>query len=332
MQPSHVMPSMVSVTVVDLSPDCALMAVMGATRHAKATANVVSTTPDVFMEAKSNTRRLGQGSLDQRLQVSGRMQIRSRGLCGFLKFLGFLGFLGFLEFWMLGAPASAQTSPPPPPGWAGSASAGLALTAGNSDTSSVNVAYDLKRDAGGPYVFKSAGLFLYGKSEDVLTSDRLSFDGRLERKLSDRASLFGQTQYLRDAFKSIDYLVAPTVGLNYLLVKNARSELGVDGGGGGVWEKNPGLDTDLDGALTAGQRFSHKLTTTTELIEKVAALWKMDDFGDALYTFSIGLAASVTGGTQLKVEFLDTYKAKPPLETVQKNDLATLVSFVYKFD
>ena len=63
----------------------------------------------------------------------------------------------------------------------------------------MNVAYDVKRDTGGPYLFKSAGLFLYGKSEDVLTSDRLSFDGRLERKLTERASLFGQTQYLRDA-------------------------------------------------------------------------------------------------------------------------------------
>ena len=228
--------------------------------------------------------------------------------------------------------AFAQTTPPPPPGWAGSASAGLALTSGNSDTSTVNVAYDLKRDTGGLYLFKSAGLFLYGQSEDVLTSDRLSFDGRLERKLTERASLFGQAQYLRDAFKSIDYLIAPTVGLNYLLVQNERSELGVDGGVGGVWEKNPGLDTDLDGALMAGQRFSHKLTTTTELVEKVSALWKMDDFGDALYTFSIGLATSVTEGTQMKIEFLDTYKAKPPLETVQKNDIATLVSFVYKFD
>jgi putative salt-induced outer membrane protein YdiY len=228
--------------------------------------------------------------------------------------------------------AIAQTTPPPPPGWAGSASAGLALTSGNSDTSTVNVAYDLKRDTGGPYLFKSAALFLYGKSQDVLTSDRLSWDARLERKLSDRASLFGQTQYLRDEFKSIDYLVAPTVGLNYLLVKNERSELGVDGGVGGVWEKNPGLDTDLDGALTAGQRFSNKITATTELIEKVAALWKMDDLGDALYTFSVGLAASITAGTQIKIEFLDTYKAKPPLPGVQKNDIATLMSFVYKFD
>lgn len=238
----------------------------------------------------------------------------------------------FVAFVFAAAPAWAQTTPPPPPGWAGSASAGLALTSGNSDTSTVNAAYDLKRDTGGPYLFKSAGLLLYGKSEDVLTSDRLSLDGRVERKLSERTSVYGHTQYLRDAFKSIDYLIAPTVGLNRLLMKNERTELGVDGGVGGVWEKNPGLDTDLDGAVTAGQRFSHKITTTTELIQKVAALWKMDDFGDALYTFGAGLAASITAGTQMKIEFLDTYKAKPPLPGVQKNDIATLVSFVYKFE
>jgi putative salt-induced outer membrane protein YdiY len=230
------------------------------------------------------------------------------------------------------ASASAQAPPPPPPpGWTGSAGAGLAMTSGNSDTSTVNAAYDLKRDTGGVLVFRSAGLFLYGKSQDVLTSDRLSLDGRLERKLNDRTSVFGQTQYLRDEFKSIDYLIAPTVGVSQLLVKTDRTEFGIDGGVGGVWEKNPGLDTDLDGALTAGQKFSHKITATTELIEKAAALWKMDDFDDALYTFGAGIAASITAATQLKVEFLDTYKARP-LPGVQKNDIATLVSFVYKFD
>lgn len=228
--------------------------------------------------------------------------------------------------------ASAQTTPPPvPPGWTGSAGAGLAMTSGNSDTSTVNAAYDLKRETGSPIVFRSAGLFLYGKSQDVLTSDRLSLDGRVERKLTDRTSVFAHTQYLRDEFKSIDYLIAPTAGLSHLLVKTERTELGFDGGVGGVWEKNPGLDADLDGALTAGQKFSHKITATTELIEKAAALWKMDDFEDALYTFGAGLAASITAATQLKIEFLDTYKARP-LPGVEKNDIATLVSFVYKFD
>jgi len=227
--------------------------------------------------------------------------------------------------------ALAQDPPPPPPGWTGSASAGLALTQGNSDTSTVNAAYELKRDTGGPFGLKSTGLLVWGKSEGELTNDRLSLDGRLERKLNTRTALYGQVQYLRDSFKAIDYLISPTVGLSRLLVKNDRTELGVDGGVGVVWEQNPDLELQTDGAVTAGQQFAHKLTATTELKQKVAALWKMDDFGDALYTFSAGIAASITAGTQLKVEFLDTYKTEPPFADVEKNDIAVLVSFVYKF-
>ena len=239
------------------------------------------------------------------------------------------------SFTFMAMPRMAGAQPaatPPPLGWTGSAGAGLALTEGNSDTSTVNAAYELKRDAGGAIVLKSNGLLVWGKSQGAQTSDRLTLDGRVERKLSTRTSVYGQTQYLRDAFKAIDYLVSPTVGLSRLLLKDDRTELGVDAGVGVVWEQNPGLELQTDGAVTAGQQFARKLTATTELKEKVAALWKMDDFGDALYQFGVGVAASVTAATQLKVEFLDTYKARPPLPTVKKNDIAVLVSFVYKFD
>ena len=228
--------------------------------------------------------------------------------------------------------ATAQTPPPPPPGWIGSAGAGLALTQGNSDTSTVNIGYDVKRDTGSKILFGSTGLFIRGESEGNLTTNKLAFDGRVDRKLSARTTVFGQALYLRDTFKEIDYLISPTVGLSRLLLKNDRTELGVDGGVGAVWEKNLNRDTDLDGALIAGQRFAHKLSATTALTERVAALWKMDDFDDALYTFGIGLAASITSATQLKVELLDSFKNKPPSASVDKNDVAVLVSFVYKID
>ena len=48
-------------------------------------------------------------------------------------------------------------------------------------------------------------------------------------------------------------------------MKNDRTEFAVDTGIGLVWEKNPGFDVDMDGALTAGQNFKHKLTATAEL-------------------------------------------------------------------
>jgi putative salt-induced outer membrane protein len=235
---------------------------------------------------------------------------------------------------LMAAPAAAQDTqpPPPPPGWIGSASAGLALTQGNSDTSNVNLAYEVKRETGSPWVFKSTGLFLRGESEGELITNRLAFNAREEFKLSERTALFGQLQYLRDTFKEIDYLVSPNFGVNRYLIKNDRTELSVDAGVGAVWEKNPGFEIDTSGALTAGQGFQHKLTATTTLTEKVTALWKMADMADALYALGVGVAVNVAAAWQLKVEMLDTYKNKPPSATVVKNDLALVASLVYKFD
>jgi putative salt-induced outer membrane protein YdiY len=229
------------------------------------------------------------------------------------------------------AQATPPATPPPPPGWIGSAGAGFSMTDGNTDTKTLNAAYEVKRDTGSPFLFSSSGLLVWGKAQGELNSDRLALEGRVERKLNARTSLFGQTQYLRDSFKSIDYLVSPTFGLKRILFKNDRTELGVDAAVGIVWEQNPGLELQTDGAVVSSQQFTHKLTTTTDVREKVSALWKMDDFSDALYTFTTGIAASVTKATQLKLEFLDTYKTKPPVD-IQKNDIALLVSFVYKFD
>jgi len=229
---------------------------------------------------------------------------------------------------------AAQTPaepPPPPPGWTGSFGAGLALTQGNSDTSTINLAYDVKRDTGSKVLFKSLGLFIRAESEGALNTNRLGLEGRVDRMLTTRTSLYGQTQYLRDEFKQIDYLISPTAGVAHLLVKNDRTELGVDTGLGMVWEKNPGFDIKTDGAVVAGQNFTHKLSDTAEVTERVSALWKMDDFEDGLYLFGLGLAANITSATQIKAELLNTFKNKPPTAAVQKNDVAFLLSFVYKY-
>jgi putative salt-induced outer membrane protein YdiY len=229
------------------------------------------------------------------------------------------------------ASAQAPAPPPPPPGWAGSFGAGLALTQGNSDTSTVNVAYDARRDTGSKFLFKSTGLFIRGMSEGELTANRLAFDARGDRILGDGTSVFVQTQYLSDEFKRIDYLVSPTIGIAQRLVKSDRTELSVDAGVGVVWEKNPGRDLQTSAALSAGQNFKQKLSDTAELTQRVTGLWKMDDFADGLYIFGLGLAANITSQTQLKAELLDTFKNRTPGPDVVKNDLAVLLSFVYKY-
>jgi len=63
--------------------------------------------------------------------------------------------------------------------------------------------------------------------------------------------------------------------------------------------------------------------------ESFTGLYKTDDFSDALYAFSTTLAATVTPRTQVKVEFLDTYKNLVAPAFVN-NDIALIVGVVFK--
>jgi putative salt-induced outer membrane protein YdiY len=227
-------------------------------------------------------------------------------------------------------PAFAQDPPPEPKIWTVTASAGLALTSGNSDTSTVNLAYDLTYDPQTRNIIKSDGLFLRGETEGELSVHRTGFNVRDEFKLTDRIFVFGQNQYLKDEFKDIEYLVAPTGGVGYKLIDTPETKLAIDGSAGVVWEKNTGLDVSSSGALAVGEKLQQQLTANTVLTQAFAGLWKTNDFEDALFTFGVSIAASMSTRTQLKVEALDTYKNNPPLPTIQPNDIAVLMSIVYK--
>lgn len=228
-----------------------------------------------------------------------------------------------------GAPAWAQ-APAEPKIWTVAASAGLALTHGNKDSSTVNAAYDLAYDPQTRNVVKSDALLIRGKTEGELTASRLGVNVRDEYKLHDGLFVFGQNQYLKDEFKNIDYLLAPTGGVGMRVFDTMQTKLTVDAGAGGVWEKNPGLDVRSSGAVVAGEKLIQTLTATTTLTQSVTALWKTKDWDDSLYTFGVGIAATISMRTQLKVELLDTYKSLPPLPTIQPNDVAVLMAIVYK--
>lgn len=226
------------------------------------------------------------------------------------------------------APVLAQ-APPPPRALAATASAGLALTSGNKDTSTLNLGSEVVWDPKTRNIVKADGLYLRGKTEGELSADRLGLNGRDEFKLHDRAFTFGQVQYLADQFKNIDYLVAPTVGFGYRVADTPRTKLSVDAGLGSVWEKRLLDDVQTSGAVTMSEKLTHQLSASASLSQSFAALYKTNDFDDALYTFGASLSASVTARTQLKVEVLDTYKRLVTVG-IENNDVALIVGMVFK--
>src|SRR5207237_7224586 len=96
----------------------------------------------------------------------------------------------------------------------------------------------------------------------------------------------------------------------------------IDCGAGGVLEKNPGLQSKKTGSGVAGERFQRKLSAVATFTESVSSIWKTNDFSDSLSNFTTGITTTVSGKIELKVEFIDSYKNRPPNPTVKKNDTA----------
>ena len=234
---------------------------------------------------------------------------------------------------LLAVPLFAQEPIPPPPGpWTTqTASVGMALTQGNKDTTSINLGYELVYDPDGPNRIKSDGLFLYGKTDGVRTSNRVGLNARDEFELAGRAYSYGQMQYLRDEFKNIVYLFAPTAGFGLRAIDTADTKLSLDAGVGGVFENGVGATNPLatSGGLSFGDKLSHKISPTTTLTQNFTALYRTTDLSDALYSAGLAVTASVSAHSQLKVEVLDVYKSLAPAP-FRKNDLTLLVGLVFK--
>jgi len=231
---------------------------------------------------------------------------------------------------MVAAYAAGQDAPPPK-AWTGSIGAGLAITSGNSDTQNYNVSLSTKYDPKTRIVFKADALLLRGEADGETQVDRATAAARGEYTLSPRTFAFAEVSYLRDPFKDIDSLVAPVAGAGYRIIRSDVRNLTVDAAAGVQFESSEVLGQSTSGALKAGQDFDWALSATSKLTQKFTALWKTDDFGDALYHFDAGLATSVMTRLELKIAYAYDYKSRPPSPDIEKGDSALFAALLFKF-
>jgi putative salt-induced outer membrane protein YdiY len=225
----------------------------------------------------------------------------------------------------------AQAADEPKPGWHGSFGAGLSLSSGNSDARSYNVGFDLKYDPKTKNVLKFAGLYLRSDANGDTTADKLTAVARDEYSFTDRLFVYGEVAYLSDAIAQVDYLVSPTAGAGYRLVKTDVVTLEASAGVGAALEKYEGQDSTSSGAWRAGESFAWKISPAVALTQKASGLWKMDDTGDAYYHFDVGLTTSLSKVLELKLTYLLDHKTRPALPTLEKTDTSFLAALVAKF-
>src|SRR5580765_2153688 len=211
----------------------------------------------------------------------------------------------------------AQTTTAAPQGLHGSAGFGLSLTDGNSDTLNINATVDNTYDP--------------KTKNGVLSVYRVSAMFRDEYTVNGRVFMFAEMDALHDTFKGVDYILAPAAGVGYKVIDTMRTSFNVDGGIGGVVERDTGMDAIGNGAITLSEKLVHQLTETTTLKQTATTLLKMGDIADGLYTFQVGVAAKVNSRLQLSIDLLDTFKNHPIDGLTHKHDVALVTSIVAKY-
>jgi putative salt-induced outer membrane protein YdiY len=228
-------------------------------------------------------------------------------------------------------PLFAQTPPEPVKAWNSSAGAGLAITSGNTDTQNINVAFNTVWDPKTNRLFKADALYLLGKSDGEKQVDKATALARYEGLFHERAFWFGEVGYLRDPFKSLDYLVSPLVGAGYHLVDTDKHKLTVDGAVGAIVESDAILGRDTSGALKAGENYEWVISKSSRFTQKLTGLWKADDLDDSFYHFETGLATTVATRLELKVSYIYDYKTRVSSPDIEKGDSALVTALVVKF-
>jgi putative salt-induced outer membrane protein len=232
---------------------------------------------------------------------------------------------------LLAATTAFAADAPVPKPWTTSIGAGLAITSGNTDTKNYNLAFATKYDPKTRFVFKADALYLRGDSNGVTQADKASADVREEYSISDRTFAFAEVSYLRDPFKDVNYLVAPVAGAGYRIIKSDRTNLSVDGALGVQFESNAGAGRSSGGAAKAGENFDWALSPSSKVTQKLSAIWKTNDFGDAFYHFDAGLTTTVATRVELKLAYVYDYKTKPASASVKKGDSAIFAALLFKF-
>jgi putative salt-induced outer membrane protein YdiY len=228
-------------------------------------------------------------------------------------------------------PAEAQAPAPPPeplPRFEGSAQFAFLGTTGNASSNTVG--------AGGEavwrpdkWVYTAKANFAQIESDDELTARSVAALFRGARTVTERLSLYGQYDFLRDVFAGVEQRHIVEGGVSYLVVDQPRHRLRLDSGLGYLYEQRPD-DVEFDSAtFSLGASYRLAVSKTSEFTYDPRFLLSFADAGAWRYDQTAALAVAMNSILSLKLAHTIRYSAEPPAG-FETTDTITAVSLVAK--
>lgn len=208
--------------------------------------------------------------------------------------------------------------------WIGDANLGVALTQGNSDTTSVALGMAISRTT--PHDKTS----LYAAA--VYSSDSTSGDSRTtansirsglryERNINDKWFGYAFTDLERNGLQDLNLRFVLGGGLGYRLIRSEHTQLDLLGGLAWNREYFSGIDNDRSSAdAQIGQTLEHRIGTRTTLKEQLYFFPNLSNAGEYRVNFDASLQTDITQRIGWRLAVSDRYLSNP-LPGLEKNDL-----------
>jgi putative salt-induced outer membrane protein len=211
-------------------------------------------------------------------------------------------------------------------GWAGGANVGFALTAGNSATRSLAVAFtgDRKTQTDDIALYENT---VYATNNAAgatpnTTANSNQAGARYSRNITPRLFGFGGGDFQTNALQDLNLRTVLGGGLGFHVINTDRTTLDFLVGPNYTRENYTTLKRNFL-ALTLGEEVSRKLGASTLLTQKLYFLPDLSDTGQYRVTFNFGSVTKLSKWLGWQNAFGEIYVTNPPPATpaLKKNDI-----------
>ncbi len=226
-------------------------------------------------------------------------------------------------------------------GWVGGVNLGFAITAGNSETKNLNIAFNAVR-TGFHDKLTMYENSIYAVNDKVVapatgpqtTANSNGGGLRYDRDFVPRAFGFGSADFFANSLQDLNLRAILGGGIGFHAIKNANTMLDILAGANythesysGVANPTPPPDTysysQSLAALTIGDAFTHKLGKSTDVTQAFMFYPDLSDTSQYRFTFNLGTVTKLNKWLGWQNSVSDVFVSKPPIASprIERNDL-----------
>lgn len=216
----------------------------------------------------------------------------------------------------------------PPWSWERSASAGLTLTSGNTETALASA--DLLFDGKAENASASFGVnAVYGTESSETTAQSLRGFSQYNRNFNEKLYGYLRADLLHDDIADVDFRLTLGPGVGYHSIDNETTQLSFELGGAVIYERLVN-GSDTYGSVRLGQTFKHKINERARVWQTAELLPQIDQLDNFLLTVELGIETKITEKLSLRVVVQDRFDNEPAPGR-ESNDLKLISGISYSF-